>query len=179
MWCYEYFERPSQLSETKLPPRQAFDSQLKGSKCSQKEYAEIERIWREHGMSTLYDYLRYYNLLDVEPFVEALSAMIAFWRSQGHDMLNNVCTLPGLADRFVRKNFLPKHTNLVLPRLELDKRSKRAKVDHSNLYYTLKRSIVGGPSCVYERLAIAGVSSCNPSCSLVFFFLLALLSTQT
>jgi len=157
IFCYEYLARPSQLLERALPPREAFDSSLKGTRCSESDYEKAQRVWREQGMQTLGDYLRYYNLLDVVPFVEALENMRAFWREQGHDMFHKVCTLPGLADRFVRTNFLPKHTNLVLPQKQR-RRDGVVTVDNSDLYYLLKRSIIGGPSGPYHRLHIAGVT---------------------
>src|SRR6185436_10191214 len=48
-----------------------------------------------------------------------------------------------------------KHTNLVLPQKTRGKDGV-VKVDNSDLYYLLKRSIIGGPSGPYHRLHIAG-----------------------
>ena len=66
----------------KLPPPEAFYSELKGcntlGKSSEEiaaNYAKICQIWRENNMQTFKDWVVYYNNLDVKPFHKALSNM--------------------------------------------------------------------------------------------------------
>ena len=39
-----------------------------------KNYAELLHIWERENMSTLLDYLKYYNSLDVTPMLKAVEA---------------------------------------------------------------------------------------------------------
>ena len=48
-------------------------------------------------MRTLRDWLKYYNVLDVVPFVEAISNMRDFFAARGVDMFTDAVTIPGVA----------------------------------------------------------------------------------
>ena len=73
---YEYIDSLDRLIETALPPREAFNSKLKGFIMSQTDYAHCQQIWNQKKMKTLRDWLVYYNSLDVEPFLKALNKQI-------------------------------------------------------------------------------------------------------
>ena len=81
---FRWFTSAANLNETKLPPRTMFDN------CTETEYDTFKEKWVELGMTTMADFLEYYNHLDVGPFVEALGKMIILFSSHGLDILKAV-----------------------------------------------------------------------------------------
>lgn len=53
------------LSETTLPPKEAFHSRLNGEEITDGDYEHVQAVWKEFGMKTLGDYLELYNQSDV------------------------------------------------------------------------------------------------------------------
>ena len=47
-------------------------------------------MFKEKGMPTLADWLRYYNNLDVAPGLEALEKMKSFYTEKGIDILKEI-----------------------------------------------------------------------------------------
>ena len=60
------------LDRTGLQSQQDFYSNLRGCSISCEEYKVVENAWRDNQMCTLFDLLRWYSLLDVRPFLEAV-----------------------------------------------------------------------------------------------------------
>ena len=56
------------LDDTALPPKEAFFSRLKNEGISDEDYASCQEAWRDNGMTTLRDFLVWYNNRDVVPF---------------------------------------------------------------------------------------------------------------
>ena len=94
-------------------------------------------------MLTFADWLRYYNNLDVGPFIEALDIMKAFYGERGIDICKDAVSLPGVALQCLLRGTA--ENKLYAP-------SKKA-YDH------LKAAISGGPSIVFTRYHEAGVTS--------------------
>ena len=141
---YEYVRDLAQLDETSLPPREAFASSLRGSTISEEEYETCRRTWIERGMSTLRDWLVYYNNLDVKPFLEALEKQTHFYRALGLDMLKDGIGIPGLCLRYLFKT-LPDDVFFSL----IGSRQK-------DLHQLIRGQLVGGPSLVFHRLFVKG-----------------------
>ena len=66
----------------RLPDSTAFFSKIKGqnvlgsdAEAIAEKHKQLLQIWKDNNMSTFKDWLVYYNNLDVEPFVDALSKM--------------------------------------------------------------------------------------------------------
>ncbi|XP_064607839.1 uncharacterized protein LOC135472313 [Liolophura sinensis] len=78
-FCYSYIDSLAQLEETVLPPQHAFDNDLTHQPCTYAEYKTLQTVWREHGMRAVKDLLRWYNNLDVIPFMEAAEKMSVFY----------------------------------------------------------------------------------------------------
>jgi hypothetical protein len=137
--CYEYLDSPEKLQETCLPPHSAFYSALKGKNISLEEYEYCQKMWEEHNMQTLGDFLCWYNLLDVIPFCEALEKMWNFYVNMKVDIFKDCISIPGVARKLVFRTST-QSAHFAIP----DKSNKE-------IYEVLKKNLVGGPSIVFNR----------------------------
>jgi len=88
---YEWFDSPKKLDFPGLPKYEQWYSRLKGEYVlTRGEWEGSERSFKEKGMRTFSDWLRYYNNLDVAPGLEALEKMRNFYTEKGIDILK-VC----------------------------------------------------------------------------------------
>ncbi|XP_070158019.1 uncharacterized protein [Polyergus mexicanus] len=62
---YEYIDDIDKLLETRLPPRETFDSSLTGNAISENDYARAIRVWERFRVETLGDYSDLYLKTDV------------------------------------------------------------------------------------------------------------------
>lgn len=85
------------------------------------------------------DMLRYYNNLDVAPFLQAIEVLRQWWIGRDIDMFKQAFSLPGLALIDILKTKAP-HSAFVLP-----------GEANSDFYRLVKEQIVGGPSIVFTR----------------------------
>ena len=60
------------LHKPGLPSQADFYSSLRGSSISADDYEVVRHAWTANGMQTLFDLLKWYSLLDVRPFLEAV-----------------------------------------------------------------------------------------------------------
>ena len=90
-------------------------------------------------MSSLKDFLRWYNNKDIVPTLEAMQKLIAFYHDKDIDMLELGCTLPNLAIFCLHKSTEAKF----YPFTEGDK----------NLLEK-NRDVVRGPSIIFTRKAV-------------------------
>ena len=145
---YEWFDSPDKLDYPRLPPYFAWYSQLKGAYVlSPKEYAACQRIFQERGMKTFGDWLKYYNNLDVAPFLEALQKMKAFYTNLGVDIFKDAVSLPGVSKQYILRKTLKGRKGYKPP--ELYAPNKEA-------YDMLKAAVVSGLSLVFTRKHVAG-----------------------
>ena len=114
------------------------------------EYKECKRVWKEQGMETFGDWLKYYNNLDVTPFLEALETMKDFYTKLGIDIFKDAVSLPGVSMQYILRGTLSGRDppQLYAPGPEA--------------YEMLKEAVVGGPSLVFTRKHVAGVSRIRP-----------------
>jgi hypothetical protein len=99
-------------------------------------------MWNKHEMKNMMDFLRWYNNCDVIPMVEAINKMFLFYRAKGLDMFKDAISLPGLAYK-VLLSCTPEKFSLF-------------NEEDKELFYLLKRNIVGGPSIIFHRYHEAG-----------------------
>ena len=64
------------LDDTALPAKEAFFSQLKNEGISNEDYVGCQEAWRDNGMTTLRDFLIWYNNRDVVPFLQAIAMFL-------------------------------------------------------------------------------------------------------
>jgi hypothetical protein len=107
---YEYVDCLEKLQEKQLPGIEAFYSQLKSCNTLGVEsheiddnYSCLQRIWCEENMKTLKDLLRWYNNLDVEPFIEAIGRQRESYKRHGYDMFKDGLSVSGFGEKLMTK----------------------------------------------------------------------------
>ena len=154
---YEWFDSFEKLNRQTLPAAPAFYSALKKKNPLGETEQEIDEthkklqdLWKDENMITFQDYLKHYNNLDVGPFVDAVEKMQVFYFDQGIDLFKVAVSVPGLARKMAFKSAREygAHFSLLYE-------------NDDDLFYTLKRNVVGGPSIVFTRFAEAGTTFIN------------------
>ena len=97
-------------------------------------------MFRERGMKTFTDWLKYYNNLDVGPFLK----MRGFYTSLGIDIFKDAVSLPGVSLQYLLRETL---STRGAPELYAPEREA---------YDMLKGVFEGGPSLVFTRKHEAG-----------------------
>ena len=100
---YEWMDNLEKLKQTMLPAHQEFYSTLKNSNITEEEYAYCQHIWKEEDMTTMNDYLIWYNNRDVAPFLEAVEKQFKFYCQLGVDMFKDGISVPGLTLKYLFK----------------------------------------------------------------------------
>ena len=144
---YEMMRSVAELkSMTSFPPISAFYSTLHGATISESEYATACQAWDSlPAPRTMYDYLRYYNLLDVSPLTSAAWALRGSWLDNyGVDIFRSFVSLPAASYCIAARNLNP-FSYIFLP-------SK----SHAHVNRLIDESIYGGLSIVFTRYAQVG-----------------------
>ena len=136
---YEYMDNLRKLDDQALPTQTAFFSQLKNEGISDTDYAACQAVWCDNQMTTMRDYLIWYNNRDVTPFLEALSKQFAFYRDRDIDMFKDGISVPGLSLLHLF-NDLPNDTFFTI-----------FNQTNSDLHKLVKDNIVGGPAIIFHR----------------------------
>ena len=140
---YEWFNSAEKLDYPGLPDYPHWYSKLKNEYVlTRKEWEECQRLFKEKGMKTFKDWLKYYNNLDVAPGLEALQKMKNFYIEKGIDIMKDAVSIPGVSLHYLLKGAIERKAELYAP-------SKEA-------YEMLKGAVVGGPSLVFTRYHEAG-----------------------
>lgn len=136
------------LDETSLPPIDTFWSELKQEGITPDQYETLKATWAEKNMTTMKDFLIWYNNLDVVPFIEAAEKMVEYWRGLNIDPFKGkAISLPGLALVYLTKT-MDRHTILPLfPK------------KHADLYHLMRQNITGGLSIVCHRYHEKGITT--------------------
>ena len=70
--------------------------------CSGIEnYWQLKQLWHKKEMSTMKDFLCYYNNLDVEPFIQAITNMSQFYIENDIDLFKDAIGTPGIARKLL------------------------------------------------------------------------------
>src|SRR5699024_2665607 len=65
IYPYEYMNSREKYDENKLPPREAFYSNLTGKHISRKDYRHAKKIWKKFDIKSMKQYTELYNTVDV------------------------------------------------------------------------------------------------------------------
>jgi len=142
---YEWFDTPEKLDYPGLPKYEEWYSKLKGGYVlTRDEWEGCQRLFKEMGMRTFSDRLRYYNNLDVAPGLEALEKMRNFYTEKGIDILKDAVSIPGVSLHYLLRGAVERGAELFSPGKEA--------------YEMLKEAVVGGPSLVFTRYHEVGVT---------------------
>ena len=136
---YEYMDGIEKLEDRALPPQAAFFSRLKNEGISNDDYARCQAVWRNNQMTTMRDYLVWYNNRDVTPFLDAIAKQAAFYRDRHIDMFKDGISVPGLSLLHLF-NDLPNDTYFTV-----------FNRTNSDLHELVKDNIVGGPAIIVHR----------------------------
>lgn len=137
---HEWMDSLKKLDNPSLPTLADFSSWLHKRDITKNEYRVCQEAWRQGNMSTMRDFLIWYNNLDVVPFLQALEKMTQFWKPKGIDMFKEAISLPGLAFKF-ELSFLRK------------RRFSLSTFHTEDLYQLFKENMVGGPAIIFHRYA--------------------------
>ena len=143
---YEYMDDLHKLEDRALPPQAAFYSQLKSEEISDADYARCQAVWHDNQMTTMRDYLIWYNNRDVTPFLDAIAKQAAFYRDRHIDMFKDGISVPGLSLLYLFSN-LPKDTFFTV----FNNTNKDA-------HKLVKDNIVGGPAIIFHRYHEKGIT---------------------
>ena len=139
---YEFLDDPAKLKMDHLPSHEEFYSSLKDTNITETEYRYCQQIWSENNMTSMLDFLEFYNARDCVPFVEALGNMIKFYNEKGLDPFINAVSLPGIVEQYTYKTLPP----------DIYFRSMQTE----DIYNLFRNNICGGPSIVFHRHHTAG-----------------------
>ena len=116
-----------------------------------ENYDMIKRKWVEKGWNTMLDYLMYYNEMDVEPFLRAISVFLKALCPHKVNPLFESTSLPGVAKRILNQ-YMPPGTIYYLDRESIFKQMKKAEVGGQSIVMTRENPethpyIVGYDAC--------------------------------
>ena len=118
----------------------------------EQNYNFLQNIWKSEQMYTVEDLLRWYNKLDVQPFVIAVERLMEFYVAKGCDIFKQAISLPGISRFLFFKS--SQEAGITFPLFgEKDK----------SLFWKVKNNIVGGPSIVFSRHAKVGKTKVRPN----------------
>ena len=178
---YEWFDSFKKLNHIGPVKYEEFYSSLKGGiTISQEEYQNFCDEFRKRGCVTMKDWLKEYNLADVEPFIEALEKTREQYYPDEIDLLKDAVSIPGISMTYVLNKALKRkkysEPDLFAPgepcKCECSsddcqkKGCEKCKEIRDNCeictknesYEMLTTGMIGGPSIVFCRHAEAGVS---------------------
>ena len=147
---YEFIDSIEKLNFPKPPPHDAFYSTLHQSNITDEEYTLVVDTWQKESWTSLRDHLIHYNLLDVNPFVQAISNLLQPYFQDGIDLFKNSFSMSGAAKLQMQKEINRGTFFCLFP--------KR----HSDLYQKLRSHLTGGLSMIFSRLAISGETKIRP-----------------
>ena len=177
---YEWFDSFEKLNHIGPVKYEEFYSSLKGGiTISQEEYQNFCDEFHKRGCETMKDWLKEYNLADVEPFIEALEKTREQYYPDEIDLLKDAVSIPGISMTYVLNKALKikkkSDPDLFAPSDPCKCKCKndckkvgceKCKEIRDNCeictkneaYEMLTTGMIGGPSIVFCRHVEAGVS---------------------
>ena len=177
---YEWFDSFEKLNHIGPVKYEEFYSSLKGGiTISQEEYQNFCDEFHKRGCETMKDWLKEYNLADVEPFIEALEKTREQYYPDEIDLLKDAVSIPGISMTYVLNKALKmkkkSDPDLFAPgdpcKCKCKNDCKKVGCEKckeirdnceictkNEAYEMLTTGMIGGPSIVFCRHAEAGVS---------------------
>ena len=172
---YEWLDSYEKLNHVGPVKRECFYSSLKKKTISKREWRQFRQEFFKRGCVTMLDWLKEYNVADVEPFIEAVDKTRKQYFDDNLDILKDAVGIPGISHTYVLNKALKKR-----PECELyapgdpckhqcenkcTKKSckackevkKECKLCGKNkAYELLQTGMVGGPAIVFTRYHKSG-----------------------
>ena len=167
---YNWLTNYEKLSHIGSVKRQDFYSSLTKKTISRQEYREFRREFYKRGCVTMLDWLREYNVADIEPSIEAVDKTRYQHFDDQLDILKDAVSIPGISQRYVLNKELKKRPEYELYAAgepckhkceerctkknckackEVQKECK--KCPKNRAYDLLRTGMVGGPAIVFCR----------------------------
>ena len=105
---YEWLTNCEKLSYIGPVKCQDFYSSLTKKTISRQEYRKFRREFYKRGCVTMLDWLREYNVADVEPFIEAVGKTRHQYFDDQLDILKDAVSIPGISRSYVLNKALKK-----------------------------------------------------------------------
>ena len=176
---YEWLDSFERLEHVGPVSYDAFYSTLKGGNITRDEYQNFCVEFERRGCVTMGDWLREYNIANVEPFIEALDKTRKQYYPDEIDILKDAVSIPAISMTYVLNKALKMRAKndpeLYAPGggcthkcdneciksrcnkcLKIQTRCEECKPNAA--YELLKTGMVGGPSIVFCRYAEQGVT---------------------
>ncbi|XP_057312292.1 uncharacterized protein LOC130653799 [Hydractinia symbiolongicarpus] len=163
---YEWLTSYDKLTHVGPVAYEHFYSSLIGkNNLSPEEYETFRAEFYKRGCVTMMDWLREYNLADVEPFIEAVDKTRLQYYNDEIDILKDAVSIPGVSMRYVLNKSLRLNPKLELyapgepckhkcktASIRSARRAKRCtECTKNEANELLQTGIVGGPAIVFFR----------------------------
>ena len=163
---YQWLTSWDKLDQDHLPPVEEFATGLvegenvlgKTEQEIQENYTHLQHVWQENHMTSMHNFLKWYQMLDVVPFTQAVKGWIAPYhkteqhptmdevvirdRLDGVDILKTCVSAPGVAQSLMNHHVArePGYQGLYL-----------FHEKEQDLVHLFRNNITGGPSIVFNR----------------------------
>ena len=93
---YQWLTSWQKMDQDHLPPVEEFATGLvEGEnvlgKTEQENYNHLQYVWQENNMTNMHDFLKWYQMLDVIPFAQAVKGVIApYHKTEPHPTMDEV-----------------------------------------------------------------------------------------
>ena len=132
---YEYMTNFSKLSETSLPPKEAFYSQLNDTGITDEDYERAKKVWKTFNCKTMRDYHDLYLKTDVLLLADVMTEFRKTCKKAYGLEAFHYYTSPGLA-----LDAMLKYTE-----------AKLDLISDPDMYLMIERGIRGGVSSIMKR----------------------------
>ena len=107
MFPYEWLDNYKKLSHVGPVSYEDFYSSLKPT-ITRDEYEQFLKLFKENDCTTMGDWLRVYNVVDVVPFIEAFRKMAGHYYPDKIDVCKDAVSIPGISMTYVLNKSLEK-----------------------------------------------------------------------
>ena len=114
MFPYKWLDNYEKLSHVGPVSYEDFYSSLKSSNITRDEYEQFLKLFKENDCTTMGDWLRVYNVVDVVPFIEAFRKMAEQYYPDRIDVCKDAVSIPGISMTYVLNKSLEKNKKLEL-----------------------------------------------------------------
>ena len=111
-----------------------------------KAYDVVETPWHLNDMHALFDLLKWYCLLDVRPFLEAVLVYLTQYKDRGLDLFKTAISLPVISLNWAFDTIAKEH--------KFHWFSQR----HADIGRIMRNNLTGGPSIISHRQKIKDVT---------------------
>lgn len=95
---YRWLTSYDKLNETQLPSEEMWESP--------EAYIEMQKVWEEKKFANMMEFLRWYNDLDVLPFLDACNGFRNKFVKYGFDVFKDAMSIPGIAEKIMFKSVM-------------------------------------------------------------------------